>query len=168
MRIAFIILGDPELQQRFMSKVSFEALTGCWLWTGAPSDNTPSGGYGRFRYDGRQYKAHRFSWLLHRGPLADGEHVLHHCDTPACVNPEHLFIGDNAANVADRVEKGRTSWKARQGEAHPMRKIDEGAVREIRQRHSDGARQCDLAVEFGLHRATVCEIVNRRKWGHVQ
>lgn len=162
----FTIVGEPALLQRFMAKVDLDP-SGCWQWTGAPSDSTPTGAYGRMRIYGVQERAHRVSWLLHKGAIPDGLQVLHRCDNPKCVNPEHLFLGTNADNVADRVSKGRSGWQERKGEAHPMSKLRESDVRAIRERHSAGERQSVLAREFRVDRATVCEIISRRKWAHV-
>lgn len=166
--IRFTIFGEPALLRRFMGKVSPEPMSGCWLWTGAPSDDTPTGQYGRFRVHGVQERAHRVSWLLHKGDIPDGLHVLHRCDNPACVRPDHLFLGTNQDNVADRVAKGRSANMPHPGEAHPMRKLDEASIRSIRELYRAGERQSDLARAFGIDRSTVCEIVNRRKWRHVQ
>lgn len=84
--------------------------TGCWLWT----ENVDEDGYGlisgRQEKDprlGTKYKAHRVSWVMHNGVLLPEEMVLHKCDTPPCVRPDHLFKGDALANVLDMVAKGR-------------------------------------------------------------
>jgi hypothetical protein len=75
----------------------------CWLWTRKPD----AYGYGVFSVNGRHTRAHRFSWELHHGPVPDGLWVLHKCDTPACVRPDHLFIGTQMDNVTDMIAKGR-------------------------------------------------------------
>lgn len=87
---------------RFNAGIS-KTSKGCWEWKGATSVD----GYGKFKSFGEQL-AHRVSWVLHRGNIPDGKCVLHKCDNPPCVNPEHLFIGTKDDNNKDRALKGRT------------------------------------------------------------
>lgn len=94
------------LKKRFEDKISPEPMSGCWLWTAAASEH----GYGKIGLGGRaagEAKAHRVSWILYRGEIAEGLDVCHKCDTPACVNPDHLFLGDHKANMEDMCAKGR-------------------------------------------------------------
>ena len=85
----------------FESKVN--KTNSCWLWTGELSHN----GYGRFKFFNSKYQAHRITWELYRGYIPKGLLVLHECDTPACVNPDHLFLGTNLDNTLDVIKKGR-------------------------------------------------------------
>jgi hypothetical protein len=93
------------LAVRFRGKIRIEP-SGCWLWIGA----TNGKGYGKIqqgRRGGIPLLAHRVSWELHRGPIPDGLMVLHQCDSPPCVNPDHLFLGTGLDNMRDMVAKSR-------------------------------------------------------------
>lgn len=88
-----------------MNRVEQEPNTGCWLWTGAV---IPVSGYGQMRYGkGTPKKAHRVSYEIFVGPIPDGLYVCHRCDTPLCVNPDHLFLGTAKDNAQDAMRKGR-------------------------------------------------------------
>lgn len=91
--------------ERFWRYVQPGPPDACWEWKGS----TQEPGYGTLGLGGgsRRGFAHRVSWEIHRGPLKPGEHVLHTCDNPPCVNPDHLFLGDQAANMRDAWAKGR-------------------------------------------------------------
>lgn len=85
-----------------MARVSPEALTGCWLWTGPMIK-----GYGQIGANGTTHYAHRVSYKMFVGAIPEGYWVCHQCDTPACVNPNHLLAAKPLANVLDAVAKGR-------------------------------------------------------------
>lgn len=91
---------DPK--ERFFSYVKMS--NPCWLWVGAKS----SRGYGYIFYGGKQQRAHRVSYQIHAGSIPDGFVVMHRCDTPLCVKPDHLVVGTYADNSHDRDRKGRT------------------------------------------------------------
>jgi hypothetical protein len=145
-------LGTPE--QRFWRKVDKSGE--CWLWKAAKTR-----GYGAFGVThGRVVPAHRFSWELVNGPIPVGMFVCHRCDTPACVNPAHLFIGTNADNAADMAAKGRAS----KGTARWKAKLTEEAVREIRKSTERGV---DLARRFGVCAAQITAVRKGYEWRHV-
>lgn len=91
---------------RFWAKVGPRPAGECWLWHSARHRS----GHGQFGVGpvDRIY-AHRFSWELHNGPVPEGLCVLHRCDVPACVNPDHLWLGTREDNMHDMWAKGRGS-----------------------------------------------------------
>lgn len=91
----------PKDVDRFWAKV--HKTDGCWLWTGGMYAT----GYGFTGTRKRRLYAHRVAYMLTYGPIPDGMQVCHHCDTPPCVRPDHLFLGNHAENAADRIAKGR-------------------------------------------------------------
>ena len=97
----------PDATERFWAKVDRSG--DCWLWTGG----TNVWGYGVHKVDGRSVAAHRFSWTLEKGPVPQGLVVCHTCDTPACVRPDHLFVGTQRDNIADMWAKGRAAQQRR-------------------------------------------------------
>jgi len=139
---------------RFWQKVIPEPNSGCWLWTA----DTDLWGYGRFRGPDKYTKvrAHRFSYELHKGPIGD-KLVCHSCDTPACVNPDHLFLGTVADNVADKVRKNRQCAGIRNTNA----KLTEAQVREIRA--SVGPERV-IAKKYGVDGAVIGKIRRGQIW----
>lgn len=156
---------DRPLEERFWVKVGERGPGECWEWHG---NRTPRLGYGRIGKGHDVYLAHRVSWELHFGPIPAGLHVLHRCDNPPCVNPAHLFLGDQAVNSNDMWAKGRGSGPPhRLGEAVNTAKLTEEIVRECRRRAAMGESPVALAREFGVVKSTMQRAVSRRNWAHV-
>lgn len=173
-----------DVEASFWSRVNKSG--DCWLWEGRCDED----GYGLFgewqRGEGRSinHRAHRYAWQITYGPIPDGLWVLHKCDTPACVNPSHLFLGTNDDNVADMVAKGRQfgmvtaptnpatqarhpDYDNRRGSLHGQAKLTEDQVREIRRRRQAGVTLAVLAGEFRVTIAMIGHIVHRRSWRHI-
>lgn len=92
-----------ELKERLFENSIPEPNTGCWLWT-----KSTRNGYGRIRVNGKKESAHRISFLLFNGMIPESMGVLHKCDTPSCINPEHLWVGTHRDNMMDALKKGRS------------------------------------------------------------
>lgn len=153
---------------RFAPKFEPCLMSGCWLWTDAPD----SYGYGRMMVDGRLVKAHRLSYELHTAAIPDGLKVCHQCDTPACVNPAHLFVGTQTENIADCHSKGRGNTvppPPQRGIAHPRAKLTDAVVRDLRDRRARGER-VNLSVEaprLGVGISSLSRAINGLTWTHL-
>jgi hypothetical protein len=141
----------PRLEKRFWDKV--QKTDGCWIWT---SSRYPRMGYGAFGIGRRTvYAAHRVSYALHHGLSFDFEgHVLHRCDNPPCVNPDHLFLGDHATNMKDMAAKGR----GRTG----RRTFSDDEARDIWRRLRAGEQQKRIAEQLGVP-VSVIHLLSRGK-----
>jgi hypothetical protein len=162
---------NENSEEKFWAKVAssnFDDPYKCWKWTAARNNK----GYGMCWCDGRLILAHRASYLFHLGEIPNGMFVLHKCDVPNCVNPTHLFLGNQFDNMRDMSRKGRqflqrNPERSIKGINHPRAKITEDEVLEIRRRYRDGGCQRDIGREFGLGKTTVAHIVNKRTWRHL-
>jgi predicted XRE-type DNA-binding protein len=152
--------------KKFMERVEFDPMTSCWLWAGP----TAAGGYGYQRYEGRVQKTHRISWALHNGYMPPRHiKVCHRCDTPACVNPDHLWLGTQADNVADMWAKGRGKPPVpKRGSANPMAVLDEEQVWAIRHMIRNGSfTQPQIREAYGVSQMTINRIARFETWPHV-
>lgn len=136
---------------------------GCWEWTSSYFDK----GYGQFKAlaDAPPVRAHRFSWELHNGPISEGLKVLHHCDNPPCVRPDHLFLGTPADNAADRNAKGRTAVGDAVGggwSGTGNRKLTDDDIATIRLRRDETARA--IARDYGVSHTTIVRLLNGTSW----
>lgn len=175
---------------RFWAKVDRRGPDECWLWTAARFSN----GYGAFRHGPLQRRSHRVSYEIAHGPVADDALVCHSCDTPACVNPAHLWLGSHADNHADRNAKGRQArgdrngsrtrperlkrgaeWAKRnkpesiaRGERIARAKLTENEVRQIRALYATGQYSSpQLGRQFGISHHGILAIVHHVTWKHV-
>lgn len=135
----------------------------CWKWLLKP--NKPGSGYeyGRFAIKRRRWLAHRAAYIIAHGEIPGKLFVLHRCDNPRCVRPDHLFLGTHDDNMADMVAKGRSpkSHAVLFGKDNGKTKILPEEVREIRRRcyPRKKATYQALALEYGVTLCTIRHII---------
>lgn len=150
-------------EKQFWAKV--EKTDTCWLWRGCHDHIRPDA-YGYVRYCHEKYRAHRLAWMLANGPIPDGLFVCHRCDTPLCVNPDHLFLGTAQDNSDDKCQKGRERYDV--GSAHPRAKLTEADVLEIRRLRDQGlATIAELSERYAVAHPTISSVATRRSWRHL-
>lgn len=140
-----------------MTRINEE--TRCWEWVGARNAKGDEG-YGTIWIDGAPRFAHRVSYTKHKGPIPDGMLVCHKCDNRRCINPEHLFLGSHADNMADMVSKGRAPRL--RGEANGYSKLTAEAVADIRS--ALGVSQSALAARYGVSQPTISLVKSGKTW----
>ena len=145
-------------KERFDSKV--QITPSCWLWKASFG----STGYGQIYYNGGPKKAHRVSYEFHIGPIPDEACVLHKCDNPACVNPDHLFLGSRTDNAKDKVSKGRQARGPNHGMRginNPMAKLNQEQVERIR---IDQRSTKEIGAAFGVSSSLIVQIKASTIW----
>jgi hypothetical protein len=147
---------SKDLTVSFDSKYIPEAISGCWLWSGA----VDAKGYGRFSVKNKVVKAHRWAYERFIDKIPCGLIVCHKCDVRSCVNPNHLFIGTDLDNSNDKVSKKRHLY----GEKHPKAKLNEEQVLFIK---NSNLSVKELTTMFNIHRNAVYKIKNNESWSHL-
>jgi hypothetical protein len=158
----FLKERDKTPEIRFWSRV--KKTSGCWEWQGCKNDK----GYGQFRVNKILIYAHRFSYELHKGKIPRGKFVCHHCDNPACVNPNHLFCGTNSDNIQDSIKKGRFHYNDSKGSKNAASKLNEKQVKEIRKLFINKTETYkEIAKRYGVEQSTIGLILRGKTWTHV-
>lgn len=150
---------QPKDIARFWKKVDkapgFGPEGDCWRWIGA----TTVFGYGTIGIGYKLYSASRISYLIHNSELPD-LFVLHKCDNPPCTNPAHLFIGSVGDNAADCATKKRNVRRA----LHPMSKLTEDQVIEIKRRRASGEKLKSIADDYDVKFQSISKIARGSRW----
>lgn len=155
---------QAQNEARFWSKV--KKGTGCWLWQASTFGN----GRGQFRVGGRSVAAHRYSFIITKGPIPEGKEVCHTCDNPICVRPSHLWAGTHHENMLDAQTKKRL--KGSRGMVTKNMKLTPKAVLEIREIYA--ARTApkwgvnELAAKYGVSRSVITSAAQGKSWAYLK
>lgn len=151
------------ITHRFWSHVDVSEPDKCWVWKMCLANK-----YGTFSYRVCRKKievsSHVFSYQLSFGGVGD-KHVLHFCDNPPCVNPNHLFLGTHSDNMKDMISKGRGSPKY--GEYSGKSKLTNDSARRVHQLRAQGWKYEDIATELHVADSTVGNVITGVSWGHI-
>ena len=157
------IILTPFYTKLFLSHVDIGAPDECWEW----KLHRGSDGYGHVRYNSIEQYAHRVSWTIANGPIPEGMYVCHKCDNPPCCNPNHLFLGTQADNMRDAIEKGRTA--SRVGELNTNSKLTAPDIKRIRILLEDGSlSHRQIGALFGVVPRTISHISTGAHWSHIR
>lgn len=119
------------------------------------------GGYPRIRFNDRLWKMSRLVYEIYNNKkIEEGLHILHSCDNPKCVNPNHLREGNDKDNAVDRTERGR--YKHLLGEQTSMNKLTEEQARFVREDGSHTISQ--LSEMLGVSVNCIHSIKSGRTW----
>ena len=127
--------------------------SGCMEWQGYINKS----GYGGITISRKPLPAHRWVWILSKGNIPKGLHVLHHCDNRKCVNIDHLFLGTNNDNTMDKVSKGRQA----KGSMFPFTKITENEIQKIILLAKSGVDYKTIGLQFNIHKVHVYRILSQ-------
>lgn len=152
------------LLDRIMDKVEMVPECGCWIWTGSldAGGRKDNRRYGQLNINGKTARVHRVLWEMRFGKIGKGMLLCHHCDTPSCVNPHHLFLGTAKDNMQDcKLKKRRASFA---GEYSGKAKLKSEDIIKIREDTRDSRI---IADQYGISRNHVYKIKLHMVWAHM-
>lgn len=170
----FILDNADKIKHRFWTKVEIKEPSECWLW-GAGKDPA---GYGRFGVLDWPILAHRVAWLITKGKIPEGIIVCHRCDTPACCNPAHFFLGTHKTNAEDKVAKGRQTKGIThhsqtkpecvvKGEGIKNSILVAGDIPQIRELRKAGHTYRQIGLLFSVSVESIRDVVKGYTWKHI-
>jgi len=158
-------LTELELKEKIINRSYPEPNTGCWLW----GDSLNAFGYGILKASKihkNMVTAHRVSYWVNKNPFDLSMHVLHKCDNPCCVNPDHLYLGTHQDNMNDRTKRNRTNRIAPKGSKCGASKLTEKDIKSIRIM-ACAFNQSQIADTYNVSQTTIHYILTRKTWKHI-
>ena len=155
-------LCPNHLFNRLINGTTLNNKTGCWEWQKSKNNH----GYGTLTVNRKRVYAHRLSYTLFVGEILDGSYVLHECDNPCCINPEHLHIGTQSLNMKECYGRGRSKIKplSLPGEKNGQAKLKISDVELIRLQLAQGVTQAIIAKRFGVSQSQISNIKRGLQW----
>jgi HNH endonuclease len=150
--------GPKQTLKQGYEKFVIRNSEGCWDWKGCCPKNP---GYGQFRSNGKIHKAHRSSWLIHKGEIPKGMFVCHTCDNKRCSNPDHLFLGTCKDNNLDAIKKNILPFGKIGKENHRCKLSDEDVIK-VKEMIDQKISQCKISKIFGVSQ-TLISLINLGK-----
>lgn len=148
-----------KIKSEFLKKITIKE-NGCHEWVGAKCEK----GYGMYKYNGRTIRAHRFAWFIKTGNLIpDKIMACHKCDSPPCVNPEHIFLGSGKDNYDDMRNKGREK-KLKGQDCSRSLLNNETALKIYKNKN---LTQLELSKIYKVAPSTISAIKNGQNWSSV-
>ena len=141
------LTGQVTPVERLQNRLKTNKKSGCWEFQGSRMKK----GYGQISVNGVSHLAHRLAYSSFVGEIPEGLHVLHKCDNPSCCNPDHLFVGTNAENMADKISKGRQA----KGSDYPNAKVSPSLIRQCLELKKSGIKNAQIAKILGVCPSTV-------------
>lgn len=148
--------------ERFWKRVKKQK-NDCWVYTGFRDKD----GYGLHRVKDKKIRTHRLSWYLSNGKIPQGLLVLHKCDNPSCVNPEHLFLGTARDNSKDMKEKNRQAFGTRNNGCKLCEKQVLAIKKQAKETNNVRYLSSKLANKYGVCHHTIRNIITGRSWNHL-
>jgi hypothetical protein len=145
-----------SITERIEENIVRVPFSGCWIWM----KSTLGKGYGQYTHPGRKQEgAHRVAYRAFVGPIEQGKHVCHVCDTPSCCNPAHLFLGTPKENTQDCIKKGRLN----PGKVGRPRKLSDKDIADIVRLRSSGMIQREIGDLFGVSQVRISQLIRKRQ-----
>ncbi|MEK6884344.1 MAG: HNH endonuclease signature motif containing protein [Nanoarchaeota archaeon] len=158
----YIKIDKKKAKQRLLKRIE-KVKSGCWIWKRSKTDV----GYGHLTFDGIYYSAHRFSYIIYKGEIPKGLFVLHKCDNRLCVNPKHLFVGNQSDNMKDCYIKNRHARISVLGQEAWNSKLKDKDVVKIKKLYKMGLIQKKIAEMFNVDRSLISRVINNKRWKHI-
>lgn len=144
-----------------LERFSVKKESGCTEWIG----HIEKTGYGSLRFKNKRIKAHRASWIAHKGEIPEGLLVCHHCDNRKCINPDHLFIGTQYDNIQDMKRKNRDKFVGEDNGRAVLTEV--GVIDILKHKESGVLTRADLARKYNVSWDTIASIWKGTKWKHI-